>query len=95
MQDVGSRRVNAMGASQGEAINIARFFGREMHVLTILHRVGDVEPFIKSILCTVWGRLEGMNGATSSRLTTKMTADPPAILKYSESAKKKGDGLRR
>jgi hypothetical protein len=30
------------GGSQGEAINIARFFGREMHVLTILKRVGDV-----------------------------------------------------
>ena len=58
-------------------------------MLTILRRVGDVEPLIKSILCTVWGRLEGMNGAIFSRLTTKLTADPPAIVECSESAKKK------
>ena len=28
------------GAQQGEIINIARFYGRKMHVLTILQRVG-------------------------------------------------------
>ena len=32
------------GAQQGDIINIARLYGREMHVLTVLQRVGDVEP---------------------------------------------------
>ena len=52
------------GVSQGGTINIARFYGREMHVLTILQCVGEVEPLILTILRTVWGRLEGMSGAT-------------------------------
>ena len=77
------------GASQGEAINIARFFGREMRVMTILQRAGDVEPLVKSALCTVWGRLEGMSGATFARLATKLTADPPTIAENSEGSKKK------
>ena len=32
------------GAQQGEIINIARSYGREMYVLTVLQRKGDVEP---------------------------------------------------
>ena len=32
------------GAQQGEISNIARFYGREMHVLTVLQRAGEVEP---------------------------------------------------
>ena len=31
-------------AQQGEITNIARFYGREMHVLTVLQRAGEVEP---------------------------------------------------
>ena len=77
------------GASQGGAINIARFYGREMHVLTILQRVGEVEPLILAILRTVWGRLEGMSGATFAGLTTNLFADPPTVVEYSESSKKK------
>ena len=50
------------GAQKGEIINIARFYGREMHVLTILQRVGDVEPLTLNILSTFWGCLKGMGG---------------------------------
>ena len=77
------------GAQQGEIINIARFYGREMHVLTILQRVGDVEPLTLNVLSTVWGRLKGMGGATFSRLTTNLFADPPTMVEYDETAKKK------
>ena len=77
------------GAQQGEIINIARFYGREMHVLTIMKRVGDVEPITLDVLSTAWGRLKGMGGTTFSRLTTNLFADLPTIVEYDETAKKK------
>ena len=54
-----------------------------MHVLTILRRVGEVEPLILTILRKVWGRLESMSGATFTRLTTNLLADPPAVVECS------------
>ena len=41
------------GAQQGDIINISRFNGREMHVLTFLQRVGDVEPITLNVLSTI------------------------------------------
>ena len=78
------------GARQGDTINIARFYGREMHVLTVLQRAGDVEPITLNVLSTVWGRLKGKGGTTFNRLTKNLFVDPPAIiLEYEETAKKK------
>ena len=50
------------GAPQGDIVNIARFYGREVHVLTVLQRVGDVEPTTLNVLSTIWGRLKGKGG---------------------------------
>ena len=77
------------GAQQGKIVNIARFYGREMHVLTVLQRAGEVEPLILAVLSTVWGRLKDMSGATYARLTTNLFADPSAVVEYSETSKKK------
>jgi hypothetical protein len=77
------------GAQQGEVNNIARFYGREMHLLTVLQRVGEVEPVILTVLSTIWGRLKGISVATFARLTTNLFADPPTMVKYSETSKKK------
>ena len=63
------------GAQQGEVINIARFYGRQIHVLTVLKRVGEVEPLILTVLSTVRGRLKGTSGATFAQLTTSLFAD--------------------
>ena len=41
------------GAQPGDIINIARLYGREMHVLTVLQRVGDVEPTTLNVLSTI------------------------------------------
>ena len=77
------------GAQQGDIIKIARFYGREMHVLTVLQRLGDVEPITLNVLSTVWGRLKGKGGTTFNRLTTNLFANPPTIVEYDETAKKK------
>ena len=68
------------GAQQGEIINIARFYGREMHVLTVLQRVGELEPLVLTVLSTVWGRLKGVSGATFARRTTNLFADPQTMV---------------
>ena len=61
-----------------------------MHVLTILQRVGDVEPLTLNVLSAVWGRLKGMGGTTFSRLTTNLLfADPLTMVEYDEMSKKK------
>ena len=58
-------------------------------MLTILQRVGAVEPLTLNVLSAVWGRLKGMSGATFTRLTTNLIADPPTMVEYDETAKKK------
>ena len=46
------------GAQQGEISNIARFYGREMHMLTVLQqRAGEVEPLTPTVLSAAWFRL--------------------------------------
>ena len=61
-----------------------------MHVLTILQRVGAVEPLTLNVLSAVWGRLKGMGGTTFSRLTTNLLfADPLTMVEYDEMSKKK------
>ena len=77
------------GAQPGDIINIPRFYGREMHVLTVLQRAGDVEPIILSVLSTIWGRLKGKGSSAFDRLTTNLIAKPPTIEAYDETAKKK------
>ena len=78
------------GAQQGDIINIARLYGREMHVLTVLQRVGDVEPVTLNVLSTIWGRLKGKGGSTFGRLTTNLFAEePPIVVEHDEMAKKK------
>ena len=98
MFDVRGAMVELMGilprsAQQGEIINIARFYGREIHALTVLQRVGEVEPLTLTVLSTVWGRLKGMSGATFARLTTNLFADPPAMVEYNEATKKKATAV--
>ena len=68
------------GAQQGDIINIARLYARELHVLTVLQRVGDVEPIPLNVLSTIWGRLKGKGGTTFGRLTTNLFAEPPTIV---------------
>ena len=77
------------GATQGEIINIVRSYGREMHVLTILQRGGEVELLTLVQLRTVWARLKGMGVATFDRLATKLFTEPPTSVEYSDSSKKK------
>ena len=77
------------GAQQRDSINIARSYSREMHVLTILQRVGDIEPITLSVLSTVWNRLKGKGGTTFARLTAKLWKDAPTVVEYDETAKKK------
>jgi hypothetical protein len=78
------------GAQQGDIINIARLYGHEMHVLTVLQRVGDVEPVtLNVLLSTIWGRLKGKGGSTFGRLTTNLFAEPPTVVAYDAMAKKK------
>ena len=77
------------GAQQGDIINIARSYGREMYVLTILQRVGDVEPITLSVLSTVWNRLKGKRGTTFARLAAKLWKEAPTVVEYDETAKKK------
>ena len=77
------------GAQPGEIINIARSYGREMYVLTVLQRTGDVEPITLNVLSTVWNRLKGAGGATFVRLTAKLWKEAPTIVEYGETAKKK------
>ena len=77
------------GAPQGDIINISRSYGREMHVLTILQRVGDVEPITLDVLSTVWNRLKGKGGSTFARLAAKLWKDAPTVVEYDETAKKK------
>ena len=77
------------GAPQGDIINISRFYGREMHVLTILQRVGDVEPITPNVLSTIWSQLKGKGGSTFARLTANLWKETPTIVEYNETAKKK------
>ena len=77
------------GAPPGDIINIARSYGREMHVLTILQRTGEVESTTLNVLNTVWNRLKGTEGATFVRLTAKIWKESPTIVDYGETAKKK------
>ena len=77
------------GAPQGDTINSSRFYGREMHVLTILQRVGDVEPITLNVLSTIWSRLKGKGGSTFGRLTANLWKETPTIAEYDETAKKK------
>jgi len=77
------------GAQPGDIIDIARSFGREMHVLTILQRVGEVEPVTLNVLNTAWNRLKGKEGTIFVRLTAKIWKEPPTIVEYGETAKKK------
>ena len=56
--------VLSRGTNPGEAINIARSYGREMYVLTILQRTGDVKPITLNVLSTVRHRLKGKGGTT-------------------------------
>ena len=76
------------GAQQGDIINISRFYGREMHSLTVLQRVGDVEPITLNALSTISGRLKG-KGGFFDRLTTNLWSEPPTIAEYDETVKKK------
>ena len=80
------------GAPPGDTINIARSYGREMNVLTILQRTGDVEPTTLNVLNTVWNRLKGTEGAAFVRLTAKIWKESPTIVDYGETAKKKAGG---
>jgi len=50
-------------AQPGDIINIARFYGREMHVLTVLQRAGDFEPITLNVLSTIWVRLNDFRPA--------------------------------
>ena len=59
------------GAPHGYAINISRFYGREMHVLTILQRAGDVEPITLNVLSTIWSRLKGKGGLVLESVATR------------------------
>ena len=68
------------GAQQGDSINIARSHGREVYVLAILQRLGDVEPITLSVLNTVWNRLKGKGGTTFARLATKLWKEAPTIV---------------
>lgn len=77
------------GMQQGEITNIARFYSREIHALTVLQRICEVEPLTLTVLSTVWGVLKGMSGATFARLTANLFADPPTMVEYSETSKKK------
>ena len=77
------------GAPQGDVINISRFYGREMHVFTILQRAGDVEPITLNVLSTIWSRLKGKGGSTFGRLTANLWKETPTIAEYDETAKKK------
>ena len=56
--------VLSRGAQPGDVINIARSYGREMYVLTVLQRTGDVEPITLNVLSTVWNRLRRSGGTT-------------------------------
>ena len=77
------------GAPPGDVINIARAYGREMYILTILQRTGAVDPVTRSVLNTVWNRLKGKEGAKFTRLTAKVWQEAPTIVDYGETAKKK------
>ena len=77
------------GAPQGDSINISRFYGREMHVLTIMQRVGDVEPITLNVLSTIWCRLKGKGGSAFVRLIANLWKETPTIVEYNETAKKK------
>ena len=73
----------------GDIINIARLYGREMHVLTVLQRAGNIEPITLNVLSTIGGRLKGKGGSTFGWLTTNLFAEPPTVVAYDEMAKKK------
>ena len=60
------------GAQPGDSINIVRSYGREMYVLTVLQRTGDVEPITFNVLSTVWNRLKGTGGTAFARLAVKL-----------------------
>ena len=81
--------VLSRGAQPGEVINIARSYGREMYVLTILQRTGDAKPITLSVLSTVWNRLKGKGGTTFGRLAAKLWKEAPTIVDYGETNKKK------
>ena len=68
---------------------IQRAYGREMHVLTILQRTGEVDSATLNVLNTVWNRLKGTEGATFARLTANIWKESPTIVDYGETAKKK------
>ena len=76
------------GAQPGEIINIARSYGREMYVLTVLQRKGDVEPATLNVLSTVWNRLKGAGGATFERLTARLWKEAPTIVEYGGTSKR-------
>ena len=77
------------GAQPGDIINIARSYGREMCVLTVLQRTGDVEPITLNVLSTVWNRLKGAGGSAFERLTAGLWKEAPTIVGYGETSKKK------
>ena len=60
-----------------------------MHVLTILQRVGDIEPITLNVLSTIWFRLKGKGGSAFARLTANLWKETPTIADYDETAKKK------
>ena len=54
MSDVRDAMVELTGilprsAQQGELVNIARFYGREIQVRTVLQRVGEIEPLTLTV----------------------------------------------
>jgi hypothetical protein len=60
-----------------------------MYGLTILQRLGDVEPNTLSVLSTVWNRLKGKGGTAFARLAAKLWKEAPTVVEYDETAKKK------
>ena len=73
----------------GEVLNLARSYSREMHVLTVLQRTGDVEPITLNVLSTVWNRLKGAGGTTFERLTAKLWKEAPTVIEYGEANNKR------
>ena len=81
--------VLSRGAQPGDVINIARSYGREMYVLTVLQRTGDVKLVTLNVLRTVWNRLKGSGGTTFERLAAKLWKEAPTIVEHGETNKKK------
>ena len=80
------------GAQPGDAINIARSYGREMYVLTILQRTGDVVAIPKlwwhavrstpgSVAISVPVRLGTIDGRTVRCRTCRHDAQPVSVVR--------------